>query len=118
MAPLKTDAYKDKANIIKALGHPSRLAMVDYLVAGERCVCELQALVGSDISTVSKHLTILKNAGLVCDRRQGQWIYYRLRTPCLIGFLNCVEAVMKEPCECCDCVMDGQADKPLAGDCG
>jgi DNA-binding transcriptional ArsR family regulator len=93
---MKTDAYKQKASIIKALGHPSRLAMVDALTGGERCVCELQALVGSDMSTVSKHLTVLKNAGIVCDRKQGLWVYYRLRTPCIIGFLDCVEAVLRE----------------------
>jgi ArsR family transcriptional regulator len=97
---MTTDAHKKKANIIKALGHPSRLAMVEYLVGGERCVCELQTLVGSDISTVSKHLTILRNAGLVCDRRQGQWVYYSLRTPRISGFLECIESLMTEPCEC------------------
>ena len=100
---MNTDAYKDRASVIKALGHPSRLAMVEALAEGERCVCELQELVGSDISTVSKHLSLLKNAGIVCDRRQGQWIYYSLRTPCIIQFLECIDAVRKDPCECPQC---------------
>jgi ArsR family transcriptional regulator len=113
---MKTDSYKVKANIIKALGHPSRLAMVESLVDGERCVCELQELVGSDISTVSKHLTILKHAGLVCDRRQGQWVYYSLRTPCIIGFLNCIESVMKDPCECGQGVTGSRPGKRWACD--
>jgi ArsR family transcriptional regulator len=73
--------------------------------------------VGSDISTVSKHLTLLKNAGLVCDRRQGQWIYYSLRTPCIMGFLDCLEAVMKEPCECGQCATASSAVKSAACDC-
>ncbi|MEI6501963.1 MAG: metalloregulator ArsR/SmtB family transcription factor [Armatimonadota bacterium] len=97
------DTLELKAGIIKALGHPSRLAMVEALAAGELCVCELQELVGSDMSTVSKHLTVLKHARLVCDRKQGQWVYYSLRTPCIMGFLECLEAVLKEPCECEQC---------------
>lgn len=89
-----------KAAIIKALGHPSRLAMVEALASGERCVCELQELVGSDISTISRHLSVLKNAGLVCDRKQGLWVYYRLRTPCLLDFLRCVEHMLDNSCGC------------------
>ena len=114
---MKTDAYKQKANVIKALGHPSRLAMVEALVSGERCVCELQELVGSDISTVSKHLALLRNAGIVCDRKQGQWVYYTLRTPCIIGFLDCIEGVMKEPCECGQCSAANRIAEPVTCDC-
>lgn len=99
-----SEDLKRRAGVIKALAHPSRLAMVEALAQRERCVCELQELVGSDISTVSRHLSILKNAGIVCDRKQGQWVYYSLRTPCITGFLDCIEAVMKEPCECGQCV--------------
>jgi len=97
---MKTDAYKQNANVIKALAHPSRLAMVEALADGELCVCELQELVGSDMSTVSKHLTILKHAGIVSDRKQGLWVYYSLRTPCVAGFLGCIDAVVGEACEC------------------
>ena len=60
----KTYYLELRAKILKALGHPSRLKMVESLFEGERCVCELQAIVGSDISTVSKHLSILKDAGI------------------------------------------------------
>ncbi len=115
---MTTEACKRKARIIKALGHPSRLAMVEALSDGERCVCELQELVGSDISTVSKHLALLKSAGIVCDRKQGQWVYYSLRTPCIIGFLNCIEGVMKEPCECDQCVTARNTAEPAACECG
>ena len=87
-------AYEAKANIIKALAHPSRLMMVEDLVGGEKCVCELTKLVGADISTVSKHLSVLKDAGLVDDRKVGQWVYYRLRCPCIMDFLGCVEDVL------------------------
>ena len=114
---MKTDAYKHKASIIKALGHPSRLAMVEFLADGERCVCELQQLVGSDMSTVSKHLTLLKSAGIVCDRKQGQWVYYSLRTPCIMAFLDCIEGVMKEPGECGQCVVATRTAEPAACEC-
>ncbi len=65
--------------------------MVESLFDGERCVCELQAMVGSDISTVSKHLNILKEAGILQDERRGTNIYYSLRMKCIAGFLGCVE---------------------------
>ncbi|MCK5833173.1 winged helix-turn-helix transcriptional regulator [bacterium] len=84
-----------KANIFKALGHPSRLAMVEKLSEGECCVCKLVELVGADFSTVSKHLAILKEAGIVGDERRGQNVFYRLKVPCLIRFMDCVEAVIK-----------------------
>ncbi len=80
-----------RAKIFKALGHPSRLKMVESLFEGERCVCELQAMVGSDVSTVSKHLNILKEAGILQDERRGTSIYYSLRMKCIANFLGCVE---------------------------
>jgi DNA-binding transcriptional ArsR family regulator len=88
-------SYQQQTVILKALAHPSRLAMVDALGSGERCVCELQRLVGSDISTVSKHLAVLKRAGIVADRRDGVQIYYRLRIPCILQVFPCVAAVMQ-----------------------
>lgn len=87
----KTYYLELRAKIFKALGHPSRLKMVESLFDGERCVCELQALVGSDISTVSKHLNILKEAGILQDERRGTSIYYSLRMKCIANFLGCVE---------------------------
>ena len=78
-----------KVAVFKALGHPARLTMVVALTEGEQCVCELQRLVGSDTSTVSKHLAVLKQAGVVQDRKEGLWVYYRLRTPCVRQLLDC-----------------------------
>ncbi|MEN6357967.1 MAG: metalloregulator ArsR/SmtB family transcription factor [Armatimonadota bacterium] len=91
--------YEERAKIIKALAHPSRLMMVDALVGGEKCVCELRDLVGSDISTVSKHLALMKEAGIVDDRKVGQQVFYSLRCPCIVSFFGCVEAVMKHNAE-------------------
>jgi DNA-binding transcriptional ArsR family regulator len=64
---LKLADYKVRARVIKAMAHPSRLLIIDILSEGEQCVCELQKRVGSDMSTVSKHLALMRSAGLVTD---------------------------------------------------
>jgi ArsR family transcriptional regulator len=88
--------YEARTKVIKALAHPSRLLMVDELARGApRCVCELTELVGADISTVSKHLAILKGAGLVSDEKRGNQVYYQLRVPCIVEFFRCIESVVK-----------------------
>ncbi len=84
-----------RTRVIKALAHPSRLFIVEELARGERCVCELTALIGADTSTISKHLSLMKNAGLIQDEKRGLKVYYRLRTGCVLGFLDCVEAVLR-----------------------
>ena len=87
--------YQRRATIIKALAHPARLLIVDELsTAGERCVCELTDLIGSDMSTVSRHLTVLKSAGLVDDEKRGKMVFYRLRVACISGFFDCIESVV------------------------
>ena len=60
----------------------------------EICVCDLTELVGADQSTVSKHLAVLKQAGLVEDRKDGVMVFYKLRVCCLQGFWDCIEAVL------------------------
>lgn len=87
--------YEARAKIMKAMAHPSRLLMVDELAKGERCVCELRDLVGADISTVSKHLSVLKEAGIVSDEKRGLQVWYSLRVPCILNFFGCVESVLK-----------------------
>lgn len=97
--------YRIKAAIIKSMAHPSRLMMIDALAEGERCVCELQQVVGSDMSTVSKHLSVLKAAGVVQDRKVGQQVYYSLCVPCIVQFFGCVEAVMSARAEAAACTV-------------
>ena len=84
-----------KAKVFKALGHPTRLFIVEELARGERCVCELVKLVGADFSTISKHLTLLKKAGVVQDDKRGQMVYYTLKVPCILRFMDCIEAVIE-----------------------
>lgn len=85
--------YKARARIIKALAHPTRLFIVEELSRGERCVCELTDMIGVEMPTVSRHLSQLKNAGILEDEKRGAQVFYRLRTPCVLNFFNCIEAV-------------------------
>ncbi len=87
-----------RAQIIKAMAHPTRLFILDELGRGERCVCELTRMIGADVSTVSKHLSLMKSAGIVDCRKEGTSIFYTLRMPCMTRFLECVEAVIKRNC--------------------
>jgi DNA-binding transcriptional ArsR family regulator len=84
-----------RANVIKALAHPSRVLIAEALIDEERCVCELTELVGADISTVSKHLSVMKNAGLVEIEKRGLNVYYRLSCPCLMEVFRCVDLIVR-----------------------
>ncbi len=95
MDPKIKAKYEARARIIKAMSHPTRLFMVDVLSKGERCVCELTEMVGDDISTISKHLSVLKTAGIVADEKRGTQVFYTLRGPCVLNFFSCVESVLK-----------------------
>ncbi|GMU84678.1 MAG: winged helix-turn-helix transcriptional regulator [Phycisphaerales bacterium] len=88
--------YDARAKIAKAMAHPSRLLILEALEGREICVCDLTDLVGADQSTVSKHLAVLKQAGLVEDRRDGVMVFYKLRVCCLQGFWDCIETVLTQ----------------------
>ncbi len=93
------ERYEARARVAKALAHPSRLLMLDALSERELCVCELTELVGADQSTVSKHLSILKQAGVVADRKEGTMTFYRLKICCLQEFWTCIESVLRQNLE-------------------
>ena len=88
--------FKQQARILKALANESRLMIIDRLAKGECSVGELVDLVGSDQSTVSKHLAVLRNHGIVDDRREGNMVFYTLLTPCVVNFFSCTAEVVKE----------------------
>lgn len=90
---------KARADVLKALAHPSRLFMVEKIRQQPHCVCELSALVGSDSSTVSKHLSILKSAGILRDRKEGTTVYYSLACDCIDEILSAVESVVSSHVE-------------------
>lgn len=91
--------HETKARILKALAHPTRLWIVERLADGERCVCELVGGVDADVSTVSKHLSILKREGIIADDKRGKQVFYRLQVPCVLNFMGCVEAVIRTRAE-------------------
>ena len=86
-----------QAQVFKALGHPVRLRMVRLLAAGERCVCDLTQEVGFDISTVSKHLAVLVQAGVLIGDKRANKVFYRLRTPCVLEVITCLGAAQRAP---------------------
>jgi DNA-binding transcriptional ArsR family regulator len=94
MPPVEAKARSQaRARVVKALAHPSRIVIAEALSEGEQCVCKLTDLVGADISTVSKHLSVMKAAGLVEVERRGLNQFYRLRCPCLLEFFRCVDLI-------------------------
>ncbi|MCL4786819.1 MAG: winged helix-turn-helix domain-containing protein [Verrucomicrobia bacterium] len=88
--------YKVQAAILKALAHPTRLFIVDELSRGERCVNDLTEMIGVEMPTVSRHLSQLKHAGILEDEKRGVQVFYRLKTPCVMNFFQCVAAVASE----------------------
>jgi ArsR family transcriptional regulator len=88
-----------KSRVLKALGHPTRLLIAEELGRGERCVCEFVDMAGADYSTISRHLGVMKQAGLVEDEKRGKQVFYRLRVPCVLNFMECVEEVIRSGAE-------------------
>ena len=87
--------YEARAAIIKAMAHPTRLFIVDELSRNERCVCELTDMIGADVSTVSRHLSVLRAAGIVDDEKRGLQVWYSLKMPCVLKFFDCIESVLE-----------------------
>ena len=86
-------SLKRQAEVFKALGHPGRMAIVHALGHGAVCACELATAAGCAASTTSRHLTVLRHAGLITDERRGQQIFYRLTCPCVLSFAECINRV-------------------------
>ena len=88
--------YEARAKIAKALAHPTRLLLLDALREKDLCVCEMTDLAGVDQSTVSKHLALLKEAGLVGVEKKGAMSVFSLKCQCLDGFFGCIESVLQQ----------------------
>lgn len=94
---IKTKAqYDARAEIAKALAHPTRLLLLDALAERDLCVCEMTEIVGADQSTVSKHLAVLKDAGFVEMEKRGTMNFYSIRCQCLDQFFGCIESVLRQ----------------------
>ena len=86
------ETVASQAMIFKALGHPARLKVVRALRNGERCVCELQPVTGGSLSTLSRHLDVLRSAGVIASRKEGLNIYCSLKLPSIGTLLDCLDA--------------------------
>ncbi len=85
---------KERAQIFKILGHPLRLAILDELRNGERCVQDLESRLGAEQSNISRHLSLLKQIGIIDCRKEGLFVYYFLAIPCISNFFDCVNQVI------------------------
>jgi len=95
----KTLLFERQAEIAKAVAHPLRIAIIDFLRDGERCVCDIAGHIGSERSNVSRHLGVMVRAGVLNCRKDGLKVFYNLRTPCVADFLSCVVRVLKHQAE-------------------
>lgn len=107
MTETERKEYQKKADVLKALAHPTRLWIAAQLEGGECCVCEFVDAVGVDYSTVSKHLAVMKEVGLVADEKRGKQVFYRLNVPCVLNFMSCIESVLQAD-DSCVCVSGGK----------
>ena len=90
MEKASMNLFENQAVVFKALAHPARLFMVEQIADGEKCVCELVRMLGLDSSTVSKHLSVLRNAGVLEDEKRGNMVFFRIRMECVLGFFICI----------------------------
>jgi len=88
--------FEKQAEIAKAIAHPLRIAIIDFLKDGEQCVCDIAETTGSERSNVSRHLSVMVNAGVLEYRKEGLKVIYKLKTPCILEFFSCVSKVLKQ----------------------
>jgi ArsR family transcriptional regulator len=97
---------KDRSVIVKAMAHPTRLLVMDVLTQGEKCVNELTNLAGCDVTTLSKHLTLMRRAGLLQCEKRGVNVFYQIACPCFLEFFRCIDLIklnqsLQKRCEAC-----------------
>lgn len=88
--------FEKQAEVIKAMAHPLRIAIADFLKNGEQCVCDIAEHIGSERSNVSRHLSVMVGAGLLEYHKEGLKVIYSLKCPCISDFLFCVTGVLKQ----------------------
>ena len=87
--------FEKQAEIVKAIAHPLRIAIVDFLKDGQQCVCDIAEHIGSERSNVSRHLSVMVNAGVLEYHKEGLKVIYTLKTPCILDFFSCITACLK-----------------------
>ena len=101
---MRREDFKAQARLHRALGNEARLMIIQQLRDEERSAGELTRIVGLDQSTVSKHLSVLLASGIVENRKEGNVIYYRLLTPCVLEMFSCTTRVLngETGVDCCN----------------
>ncbi|MCF6096068.1 transcriptional regulator, ArsR family [Caldanaerovirga acetigignens] len=93
---MSDEIYDMYASIFKALSHPTRIKIIELLATkGEMCVCNISENLKIDQPTVSKHLSILKNAGIIESKKEGLMVNYKIRMPCIVDFFRCANQVIQ-----------------------
>ena len=88
--------FEKQAEIAKAIAHPLRIAIVDFLKDGRQCVCDIADYVGAERSNVSRHLSVMVSAGVLEYHKKGLKVIYKLKTPCILEFFLCITACLKQ----------------------
>lgn len=88
--------YEKQAEVAKAIAHPVRIAVLEYLKDGEQCVCDIAEAVGTERSNLSKHLSVMTSAGILQSRKDGLKVFYCVSTPCVLQFLHCLKDCLRE----------------------
>ena len=84
-----------RSGVVKAMAHPTRLLVMETLMQGEQCVNDLTAIAGCDVTTLSKHLAVMKRAGLLVCEKRGLCVYYQIACPCFAEFFRCIDLIAK-----------------------
>jgi ArsR family transcriptional regulator len=92
----KQRVFEKQAEVISAMAHPIRIAIIDFLEDGEQCVCDIAAHIGSERSNVSRHLSVMVNASILEYRKDGLKVIYKLKCPCILEFFSCISGVLKQ----------------------
>ena len=93
---MEMQIFEKQAEIAKAIAHPVRVAVLNFLKSGEQCVCDIAQAVGTERSNLSKHLSMMTAAGVLASRKDGLKVMYRLKTPCVLRFLDCIKECLIE----------------------
>lgn len=88
--------YDKQAQVLKALSHPLRIAILDFLKDGEQCVCDIAEYIGSERSNVSRHLSLLVSCGVLECRKEGLKVIYSLKAKCIMDFFECITTCLKQ----------------------
>lgn len=97
---------KERSAIVKAMAHPTRLLVMEVLTQGEKCVNDLTLLAGCDVTTLSKHLAVMRRAGLLQCEKRGVSVFYQIACPCFLEFFRCIDLIklsqsLQQRCEAC-----------------